>query len=401
MVSLFFGNVWSVMTELSFWLLVGAVASGLLHGLLPEGFIHRQLSGRAGVLKAVLLGVPLPLCSCGVIPAGISLKRDGASNGAAVGFLTATPQTGVDSVLVSASFLGWPFALAKVVAALVTGVTGGLLTDIAGGADDVEAAPAGTHTSSDRSWRGMVAHAVDLIRMIWRWLIFGILLSAAITTFLPDDLFAGLTGAGIGLAFGLALVISLPMYVCAVASVPIAAALVASGMPTGAAMVFLMAGPATNAATLGAVYRAFGRRTLGIYLGNLVIGSIAFGLGYEALFGEVEVSVLHAHAHTSWWSVAGAVVLASMLAWFAFEDLRSWWTSRQLAAASCAVTVGVEGMTCGGCASRLERVLLATEGVTSASVSLEDKQVVVVGPIDPEAIAAAVEQAGFEAAPPG
>ena len=106
----FLSALWAVLTELAPWLLLGAVVAGLLHGLLPPGFVQRQLQGRAGVAKAVLLGVPLPLCSCGVIPTGIGLKEDGASDGAAIGFLTATPQTGVDSVLVSAGLLGWPFA---------------------------------------------------------------------------------------------------------------------------------------------------------------------------------------------------------------------------------------------------------------------------------------------------
>ncbi|MCB9682994.1 MAG: permease [Alphaproteobacteria bacterium] len=116
--------VWQILLELAPWLLLGAVVSGLLHALLPEGFVHRQLTGVWGVPKAVALGVPLPLCSCGVIPAGVGLKRDGASDGAAVAFLIATPQTGVDSILVSASFLGWPFALFKVGAAAVTALPG-------------------------------------------------------------------------------------------------------------------------------------------------------------------------------------------------------------------------------------------------------------------------------------
>ena len=389
-------NLWDVMLELSPWLLFGAIAAGLIHGFLPEGFINRQLSGRAGVLKAVGLGEPLPLCSCGVIPAGLGLKQDGASDGAAVGFITATPQTGLDSILVSASFLGWPFALSKVVAALVTGVIGGFLADAVGGASSgpVEVEPEHAH---GRDWRGMLAHSIDLIRMIWGWLLVGVLLSAAITTFLSPDTFAGLSGAGIGLAFGAVLGVSLPLYVCATASVPIAAALVASGMPTGAAMVFLMAGPATNVATLGAVYRAFGSRTLAVYLVNIVIGSVVFGLGYETLFGDVVVNTMAAHEHSAWWMVLGAVVLSAMLLWFALEDLRGFLSRRQALAATSAVNIKVEGMTCGGCASRLERLLLATEGVESASVSIEDKRAVVVG-LSVAEVTEVIHKAGFKAA---
>ena len=115
--------------ELAPWLLLGTLIAALLHGLLPQNFVQRHLQGKGGVAKAVLLGVPLPLCSCGVIPAGLGLKKDGASDGASVGFLISTPQTGVDSILVSASFLGWPFALFKVVSATVTGIVGGYLAD--------------------------------------------------------------------------------------------------------------------------------------------------------------------------------------------------------------------------------------------------------------------------------
>ena len=113
----FFQAAWEVTLELAPWLLLGTVVATILHLVIPPGLIHRRLRGPGGVLAAVVLGVPLPLCSCGVIPAGIGLRRDGASRGASVGFLISTPQTGVDSVLVSASFLGWPFAFFKLAVA--------------------------------------------------------------------------------------------------------------------------------------------------------------------------------------------------------------------------------------------------------------------------------------------
>ena len=403
MVMTYLSAVWAVLLELAPWLLLGAAVAGLLHGLLPRDLVKRQLSGPSGVLKAVLLGVPLPLCSCGVIPAGIGLKEDGASDGAAVGFLTATPQTGVDSILVSASFLGWPFALAKVGAALITGAASGLLVEASAPPAAAPAPPAaaGVGGHERRSWREMLDHGVEMIRMIWGWLLFGVLLSAALTTLLPADAFAGMTaGAGLGLAFGAALLVSLPLYVCATASVPIAAALVASGMPTGAAMVFLMAGPATNVATLGAVYRAFGARSLAIYLGTIVAGSAGFGLLYERLLGEVTVqSVMHSHDHAAWWAQLSAAALLGLIGWFAAEDARGWLRQRQgaRAAGGAAFTVGVEGMTCGGCASRLERLLLQTEGVESCAVSLDEKQATVHGSVSPDTVREVVRRAGFDA----
>lgn len=400
-------NVWHVLLNLAPWLLLGSVAAGLLHGLVPRDLIQRHLTGRGGVLKAVLLGVPLPLCSCGVIPAGIGLKKDGASNGAAVGFITATPQTGVDSILVSAGFLGWPFAFAKVGAALVTGIACGLLTDRVSAdsyssegtcAAVVEDSGSDSGQDAGAVVGEMVEHGVDLIRMIWGWLVFGVLLSAALTTLMPDNELATWTGAGVVGAFVLALLVSLPLYVCATASVPIAASLVVAGMPTGAAMVFLMAGPATNVATLGAVYRAFGVRVVGVYLSTIVIGSAAFGLLYETVIGDVVVGGQDMHEHMSWWAVASAVGLVLMLLYFALEDLSRLYRRRMVSDMVQQHTVSVQGMTCGGCASRLERHLLQVAGVEAVTISLEEGAATVSGQVDVEVIRGAVEQAGFSAA---
>ena len=133
--------IWSILLDLAPWLLLGAGVASALHIWLPPGLLQRHLSGYAGVAKAVALGVPMPLCSCGVIPAGLGLKKDGASDGAALGFLISTPQTGVDSILVSASFLGWPFALFKVGAATVTGLVGGWLVESTGAGPSTAMAP--------------------------------------------------------------------------------------------------------------------------------------------------------------------------------------------------------------------------------------------------------------------
>lgn len=393
---MFFQNLLSVLFELSPWLLLGSVVAGMLHVLLPSGFIHRQLTGPMGVVKSVVIGVPLPLCSCGVIPAGLGLKEDGASNGAAVGFLVATPQTGIDSMLVSASFLGWPFALSKVGAALVTGLAAGWVTDAVAPTPPAPAPVAGVAIA--RTWRDGLDHGIDMIRMIWGWLVFGVLLSAALSTWLPPDSFAGLLGGGTVLAFVAALGVSLPLYVCATASVPIAAALVAAGMPTGAAMVFLMAGPASNAATIGAVYRAFGAKILSVYLGSILVGSVAFGLAYERVFGALVTSATHNHEHTAWWAQGAAVVLVLLIAWFAIEEVQLM-ISRQKAASSTGsvLLVGVDGMTCGGCSGRLERLLNGEEGVEAATVSLDDKLATITGSVSRERVVEIVTNAGFDA----
>jgi len=389
--------MWGVLLGLAPWLLLGMAIAGLLHVALPADFVRRQLNGRAGVLRAVALGVPLPLCSCGVIPAGLGLKRDGASDGAAVGFLISTPQTGVDSILVSSSFLGWPFALFKVVSAALTGLVGGWITDrVSKVQTDVDAVDASPSGPVRRGPREAIEHAPEILRMIWHCVVFGVVVSAAIQVFVPQGFFTGLADYGVIVPVLAALAISLPLYVCATASVPIAAALVAGGMPAGAALVFLMAGPATNVATIGAIHRGLGFRPLMVYLATIVLGSAGAGLLFDFVLEADAVSAPMHHEHATWWAVGGAIVLLGLIAWFAMDDLRRWLGRIRGGTGSPSIELGVNGMKCGGCASKLERALAAEKGVTSAVVSLEPGKVVVRGAVDESLVRRVVEHAGFE-----
>ncbi|MBL4684137.1 MAG: permease [Nannocystaceae bacterium] len=388
---------WTITLELAPWLLLGAIIAGVLHVGLPPGFVKRAFVGRRGVLKAVALGIPLPLCSCGVIPAGLGLKKDGASNGAAVGFLISTPQTGVDSVLVSASFLGWPFAIFKLVAAGITGLVGGWLTDAIGDAEPPSPAPSTSVAEAPPRTLGAAwTHAIEVLRSIWKWLLFGVLLSAFITTALPPSWLASIGGDDPLIALGMALLISIPLYVCATASVPIAAALVAGGLPAGAALVFLMAGPATNLTTLGAVYRTLGRKALSVYLGTIVVGSVALAYAFDALF-PLSITAPHQHVHeASPLAQASAALLVGMMVWFASEDVRAWFTRRTAAAPSSAsISVGVEGMTCQSCVRKLTRVLGEDARVKSVAVELEPGSATVEGKLGASALEALVRAAGF------
>ncbi len=417
----FLQATWSVLAELAPWLLFGALLAALLHVLLPRNLIRRQLSGYSGVIKAVVLGVPLPLCSCGVIPAGIGLKRTGASNGSAMGFLISTPQTGVDSILVSATFLGWPFALFKVAAAAVTGVAGGwwierMKIDVSIAEEEATVEGAGGEPNSGHLIGGtvfpkiadMVDHGAELLRSIWRWVAVGILVSAAIEVLLPQQAWLDLAALGTFGAAAAALVISLPLYVCATASVPIAAALVANGLPLGAALVFLMAGPATNVATVGTVYRAFGRQVTVVYLTTVIVGSVGFAMLFETLVGGAALQVGHAHEHgVPWWGATSAILLVLMFGWFGLQEFRRWQrqaaVDRRLKRASeasgdagAAVEIAVGGMTCGNCAEAVESALLAAPGVEMAHVDLNRGSATVWGIAPLSALKTAVQSAGFQ-----
>ena len=385
--------VWQVWLQLSPWLLLGAAAAGLLHVLLPRDFARQQFRGLAGVGKAVALGVPLPLCSCGVIPAGLGLKKDGASDGAAVGFLISTPQTGVDSLLVSASFLGWPFTIFKCVSALLMGLVGGAATEALH--TDSDGIARLDEASAPQSTVGFFEHMVDVIRPIWKWIVFGVVASAAITVWIPPGVIAGWSNVHPAIAGLAALAIALPLYVCATASVPIAAALIAQGMPTGAALVFLMAGPATNIATIGAVKRAFGGRVLSVYLATVVIGSVGLAYVYDAFIPfEALGGLTHEHG-SPWWAWVSALVLAGLFVYFILDDTRNAWRRRTTSTGPAVVTLEVDGLTCNNCVRKLERALREADGVTSAVVTLEPSQATVEGSAIPADLEAVVRATGY------
>ncbi len=179
---------------------------------------------------------------------------------------------------------------------------------------------------------------------------------------------------------------------------PIAAALVASGLPTGAALVFLMAGPATNVATLGAVYRTLGRRPLAIYLATIIVGSIACGWAFEFVISADGAPVSHEHVMNNWWSIASAAVLVTLIVWFAAQDLLRL-KNRQAPPAFTigpAIEVGVAGMTCGNCVAKLEKTLADDAHVDAATVTLEPGQAIVHGEVSENRVRELIQQAGFQ-----
>ncbi|MDP8237028.1 MAG: permease [Candidatus Erginobacter occultus] len=403
MIAEYFIQVWGVLLELSPALLLGLLIAGLLHVLLPPGLISRHLSGKSyrDVMRAVLFGIPMPLCSCGVIPTAIGLKNEGASKGAATGFLISTPQTGVDSILVSASFLGWPFALFKVLAAFVTGMIGGVLVNLTG-KKEIEG-PAAPLTAGKRvrpSAEAVLRYAIfDLLGSIDLWIVFGILLSALISILVPAGYLAEADWTGGIVAMLTMLVIALPLYVCTTGSVPIAAALIAAGLPTGAALVFLMAGPATNIATLGAVYRSLGKRVLAIYLGTVAVMSILFGLAFDWVLGDAGGTVHHHGTSGSLLQVTSALAVCALLIFLLGRRVAGIISPSVERAAEKPgeLVIPIRGMTCGHCVKSVKAALESLPGVESAAPDLRAGEVRVRGKsLDRDELVRAIRRAGYE-----
>ena len=394
-------NLWHLMLELAPWLFAGAAVASLLHVWLPKQYLSQRLGGKGmgQVFRAVAFGVPLPLCSCGVIPAAMSLKKEGASDGSTVGFLISTPQTGVDSVMVTASMLGWPFAMFKVVAALVTGLIGGFLVDqvkTEKSSTDHSLSNLNDHHNVAASWREALRYGLDeLIYPIWCWLVIGVLVSAAVTTWIPQEQFATLTAGGVWTLL-LMVAISIPLYVCATASVPVAATLVASGFPEGAALVFLMAGPATNVATIGAAYRVFGTRIMTVYLCTVFTGSIGFGLLFDMFWALEASNTVMNHGHDSLLVIGSAGVLTALFLWYGIQDLRQLIRPKGPSAGQETVALTVSGMTCGGCVKTLTSSLESVDGVERVDVVLDTGRAEIYGVrLDRDALEHAVQEVGF------
>lgn len=288
----FFSSLWMLTLEMAPYLLLGFAIAGLLYAFVPSRAYRKYLStpGTRSVMNATLLGIPLPLCSCGVLPTTVSLRRNGASRGACTAFLIATPQTGVDSILATYSLLGLPFAIIRPFAALVTGIVGGAVTDRVfrnETAEDINRQSPREEEEEKLSIFGKLRKAAiyafgELLEDVGRWLAIGLFIAAAITVAVPNDFFSTLGDYPL-LNMLIVLLIAIPMYVCATGSIPIALSLIIKGMSPGAAFVLLMAGPAVSAASMIVIDRTLGRRQTVIYIISIIAGALCFGLTIDYL----------------------------------------------------------------------------------------------------------------------
>ena len=378
-----FYEIWVLVCEMAPYLLLGFLLAGLMHEFVPKSLSRRYLSGRSmkSVLWAALFGVPLPLCSCGVIPTAMGLRREGAGKGATIAFLIATPQTGVDSIVATYSLMGLPFALIRPLVAMVTAVMGGWLVNATDNEILAVRSPqkheeghhgccCGEHHEEEHShdccgkhheeehhdcccgkhheekhshgcccgehkrniwhrlWDAMTYAFVEMMGDIGKWLLVGLAVAGIITALVPDTWFAVFQGNSL-LSILFVLLLSIPMYLCATGSIPIAVALMLKGLTPGAALVLLMAGPACNAASIVLIRKELGWRTLLVYLSSLVLGAVVFGLAIDLLLPEAWFTqALHLTDHgceegPGLFSIVSTLVLALLLL-NAFSPVKVW-----------------------------------------------------------------------------
>ena len=289
---------WGTLAEMSPFLLFGFLVAGVISSFVSQQMVERHLGG-VGIwqlIKASLFGVPLPLCSCGVIPVSMSLHRHGASKGATISFLLSTPQTGIDSIFVTLSLLGPVFAIFRPLAAFVTGIVGGSMVNaIDHKGDDAEKVEkcSGACCADEKKNKlvsGLKYGFVTLPRDIGQAMLIGIAVAAIISAVIPDGFFADKLGTGIG-AMVIMMLLGIPVYVCATASVPVAAAMILKGLTPGAAIVFLMTGPATNAASFITIWKILGRRTAITYMIAVAGCALLSGLVLDKIAADFDFQI--------------------------------------------------------------------------------------------------------------
>lgn len=419
-------EIWVLVNEMAPYLLLGFLLAGLMHEFVPNSLYRRYLSGHSmkSVVWAALFGIPLPLCSCGVIPTAMGLRKDGASKGATVSFLIATPQTGVDSIIATYSLMGLPFAIVRPLVAMFTAVMGGWLVNATD--DEILAVRTPKHVDVSHSqgkehksfWQkigGSLTYAfVEMMEDIGKWLIVGLVIAGLITAVVPDGWFAAFQGNSI-LSILFVLLLSIPMYLCATGSIPIAVALMLKGLTPGAALVLLMAGPASNAASIMVINKVMGRRTLLVYLASLVSGAILFGLGIDYFLpAEWFTSVLQTtetccEDGPGWFSIICTLILGLLL-FNAFSPVKVWKGGTCACGGHCyeheeachrhvpeVTVVHITGMHCNHCAANVQKAIQGVAGVEHVEVSLHEKEAHVTGEFDHEAVLEAVRSIGFEA----
>lgn len=359
LLEVFFTELIDLSNAMAPYILFGLIFAGILHEVVPDSIVTKHLGkdNVSSVVKSTVFGIPLPVCSCGVVPLATSIKKSGASKGATLSFLISTPITGVDSIMATYGIFGWIFTIYRVITSMIIAMFAGIMTNIfdkdtmtssqtvnsttpsfsafapnsttAFSLNTPQEESCGTGTGSccgssceenkKFSFSAAMRYAfVTLLGDIAKPLFWGLMIGALITVAIPDNI-AQLLKEYSWLSYLVVIAIAVPMYVCATASLPIAAGLMLSGVSAGAAFVFLSAGPATNTVTIGVVKKMLGTKSLVIYLSSIIIGSILFGLGLDYIFDISAIdpaSLIDIDEEGGMIAVLSSVILWSLVLYF-------------------------------------------------------------------------------------
>lgn len=452
-------EIFNLIVGMAPYLLLGFLLAGLMHAFIPSQLYQRYLGSHSlkSVFNAALLGIPLPLCSCGVIPTAMSLHREGASRGATISFLIATPQTGVDSIIATYSLLGPYFALLRPIVALITALLGGCIVSLldtsieeSHSAKNEEASclvqdkDKNCYCQKQQTFISKMKKAfqygfIEMMQDIGQWLVLGLIIASLITVLVPEELFSMFSDRPL-LSMLLVLLFSIPTYICATGSIPIAVALMLKGLSPGTALVLLMAGPAANVASILVIRKVMGLRILILYLLSIVLGAIGFGLMIDYLLPRSwfdyplqQLQTCHME-DISAFHLFCFILLALLLSYalirrhvapkapncncsenasnchcsgntsedsiYHFEQGESSTSNSHKNIKKdkneIPYVIIVRGMSCNHCRRNVEDTLIRLPGVTSVSVDLASGKAIIYGNVDRVSAIKAVESLGFE-----
>ena len=408
---LFLLEIWSLCLQMSPFLLMGMFVSGLISMFVNSRLILKHIGSKnfLSILKSTVLGIPVPLCSCGVIPVAATLRDSGASKGSTVSFLVSTPQTGVDSIFLTYGMLGPVFALFRPLAAFVSGIFSGMVInsfddDTHHHLPDPDDAPNDKKPFIERLYSGLSYGFLTLPSDIVVPLFQGLIIAAAIAIIIPPDFIAEKFSTNSYIMLFMMLAVSLPIYVCATASIPIAVALMAKGVTAGAVFVFLMAGPATNASSIAVVKNILGRKTMAHYLFLISSTAVLFGFILDSFItiGLPAVSSSsHTHADDSYISLFFTILFVLILLNAYTHKLKGGipkpdGNENIIDGSQDRLSIRIDGMTCSHCRESVESAVYSCSGVESTSVDLLKGLVFVIGSeLDESAIKDKIKSRGF------
>ncbi|MGM0596952.1 MAG: permease [Myxococcota bacterium] len=383
-------NFWMLTAEMAPYLLLGFFVGGLLHVFISAKLIRKHMGENTifSVFKSSLLGIPLPLCSCSVIPVASSLRESGAGKAPVISFFISTPVTGVDSIMATWGILGWFFTLIRVFVSFTIGAVAGILSIIFD-KDKRPAKPVIPNSKETRPIRGIKARVkevfdygfIQLPYGISGSLLFGLLLGAVITVLIPHGFVQNNLGSNFG-GIIISVLIAVPLYVCATGSIPIAAALVFKGFSPGAALAFLLAGPATNMVTILTVKKLLGTKSLVFYLGSVIFGSILAALGFDYLINNygitntfISVSSQHQMGLSPVHIISGIILLLLVIYHYLGHFPIFSFLHPQKGDLPMNAEFVVSDMTCKHCQNTIENTLADVDGINSVVVDLNAKTV--------------------------
>ncbi|MBN2017245.1 MAG: SO_0444 family Cu/Zn efflux transporter [Candidatus Cloacimonetes bacterium] len=404
-------EIWFLLSEMAPYLLFGFFIAGMLNVVIPKNKLYTHLSGRSflATLKASIFGVPLPLCSCGVIPVAAYIRKEGAGKGATVSFLSSTPTTGVDSILATYSLLGPVFAIIRPVAAFFAGIFSGTVTNLLDKDRDPKMINEGfscnicsdTKPHSHRLWE-KIASAFrygffDLVEDVSKWIIIGILIGSLISFVIPNAFVERYLSNPL-LAYPIMLLISIPMYICATGSIPIAASLILKGMTPGAGLVFLIAGPATNAATISFVGGKLGKKSLFSFLLSIIVTGLLFGLILDHIWflSSNNISLFSGGMKMlpKWLKTVSALILIILILKAVLIKIISN-KKISIKEENMKNIYKVPDMNCKHCVISIKNSVSKIDGVKNVDISLSDKLVHINGEYNENEVIEAIKNAGY------